>query len=99
MNIAAVHSRENEVTIIARILANEEGRLPRALAQHILKLGFSDRDKHRMHDLAVRNQDDALSSAEKEELFAYAKAGSLLCLLKSKARRALKIKPRKHSRP
>ena len=50
-----------------------------------------------MHDLAVRNQEDALSSEEKEELFAFAKAGSLLAILKSKARRTLKIKPKKRT--
>ena len=50
-----------------------------------------------MHDLAVRNQQDALSAAEKEELLAYAKAGTLLSILKSKARRALKLKPKKQT--
>jgi hypothetical protein len=82
---------ENEVTILARILSNENGQLPTDLARYILNLGFSERDKARMHDLAVRNQDDALSAAEKEELFAFAKAGTLLSILKSKARRTLGI--------
>jgi hypothetical protein len=41
-----------------------------------------------MHDLAVRNQNDELSAAEKEELFAYGKAGTVLSILKSKARRS-----------
>jgi hypothetical protein len=50
-----------------------------------------------MHDLAVRNQDDGLASAEKEELHAYAKAGSLLSILKSNARRTLKIRPRRRN--
>lgn len=45
-----------------------------------------------MHDLAVRNQEDALSAAEKEELLALVKAGDLLAILKSKARRTLGIK-------
>jgi hypothetical protein len=45
-----------------------------------------------MHDLAVRNQEDALTPAEKEELFAYAKAGALLSILKSRARRSLRTK-------
>jgi hypothetical protein len=31
-----------------------------------------------MHDLAVRNQADALSPEEKSELFAFAEAGTLL---------------------
>ena len=46
-----------------------------------------------MHDLAVRNQDDELTPAEKEELLGFAKATSLLSILKSKARRTLGIKP------
>ena len=48
-----------------------------------------------MHDLAVRNQNDELSPSEKEELFAFAKAGTLLSILQSKARRTLKIKLKK----
>ena len=46
----------------------------------------------RMHDLAVRNQEGALSPAEREELFAFVNAGDLLGILKSKARRTLNIK-------
>ena len=42
-----------------------------------------------MHNLAVRNQDDALTPAEKAEMFAFGKAGDLLAILKSKARRTL----------
>ncbi len=90
-------AHENEVTILARVFCNERGQLSREIARHILDLGFSDRDKARMHDLAVRNQDDDLSPAEKEELFAFGKAGDLLAILKSKARRALKIKNRNRS--
>jgi hypothetical protein len=86
---------ETEVTILARVLANERGQLPSDLARYILDLGFSDRDKARMHDLAVRNQDDALSPVEKDELFAFGRAGDLLAILKSKARRTLGVKPGK----
>jgi hypothetical protein len=46
-----------------------------------------------MHELAVRNQDGALSKDERDELIAYAKTGSVLSILKSKARRILKNKP------
>jgi hypothetical protein len=92
MSTTTTHPGENEVSILARVLGNEQGRLLLDLARYILDLGFSDRDKARMHDLAVRNQDDALSPAEKEELFAFGKAGDLLAILKSKARRTLGIK-------
>jgi hypothetical protein len=83
------------VTILARVLGNEHGDLPATTARYYLSREFSERDKSRMHDLAVRNQDGVLSAAEKQELFAYAKAGSLLSLLKSQARRTLRIKPKK----
>jgi hypothetical protein len=88
---------ENEVTILARILGNERGQLPRDLARYILDLGFSDRDKARMHDLVVRNQGDALTPVEKEELSAFGKAGDLLAILKSKSRRVLGVKPKKRT--
>jgi hypothetical protein len=48
-----------------------------------------------MHDLAIRNQNDRLSANEKEELLAYAKAGTLLSMLKSRARRVLRVKVKK----
>jgi hypothetical protein len=92
MSTATTHDRENEVTILARILGNENGQLPQDLARYILTLGFSDRDKARMHDLAVRNQEDALTRAEKAEMHAFGKAGDLLSILKAKARRTLGIK-------
>jgi hypothetical protein len=81
----------SEVTI----LVNEQVELPREVARYLLTLQFSEDDKTRMQDLVVRNQQDLLSLAEKDELFAYSKAGNFLSILKSKARRALRGKPRK----
>lgn len=85
----------SEIDILARILGNDQGELPPDIARYILARGFSEDEKARVHDLAVRNQDDALSPAEKEELFAYAKADTLLSILKTKARRVLGVKPKK----
>ena len=84
-----------EATILARVLGKDEGKLPTAMARYLLDVGFSQRDKDRMHDLAVRNQGDALSADERKELFAYAKTGTVLSILKAKARRVLKTKPQK----
>ena len=75
------HAGQSEVAILARVLGNGQRPLPAEMARYILTLGFSDDDKARMHDLAVRNQNDELSAAEKEELFAYGKAGTLLSAL------------------
>lgn len=91
------HPGETEVAILARVFENEQGQLPHELARSILDVDFSNRDKARMHDLAVRNQDDALTPAEKEELFAFAKAGTLLSILHSKARRTLGIELKKRT--
>ena len=97
MGTTTTHVGENEIAILARIVGNERGQLPHKMARYILDLGFSDRDKARMHDLAERNQDDALSPAEKEELLAFGNAGDLLSILKSKARRTLGINPEKRT--
>jgi hypothetical protein len=94
---ATTHDTPSEVTILARLLGNGQGQLPPAMARYLLTLAFNDGDKARMHDLAVRNQDGALSPAEKEELLAYARAGTLLSILKSKARRTLRMKPKKRT--
>ena len=92
MSTPAARRGDTEVTILARVFDDERGLLPRELARSIVDVEFSKRDKARMHDLAVRNQNDELSPGEKEELLAFAKAGTLLSILQSKARRTLKIK-------
>jgi hypothetical protein len=52
-----------------------------------------------MHDLIVRNQNDELTSAEKDEMFAFGTAGDVLSILKSKARRKLGVKVETHPVP
>ena len=98
MNTAATHAIETEVTILARILDNEDGKLPQDLARYILDRNVSERDKARMHGLAARNQEDALTPEERVELVGFAKATSLLSLLKSKARRSLGLEPQSLTR-
>jgi hypothetical protein len=65
-----------------------------ALARYVLTLGFGPEDQARMADLAERNQDGRLSAAEREELSSYVRAGHVLALLQSKARRTLRAKAR-----
>jgi hypothetical protein len=92
MSTVTPHRSEDEVTILARFLGNGDGPLPTDVARYILDIRVSERDKARMRDLAVRNQDDALTPAEKKEMHAFAKATTLLSILKAKARRTLGIK-------
>ncbi len=96
----ATHSRSSrpandEVTILTRFLTNYDRPLSKSLARHVLGLTISDRDKARMHDLAVRNQKDDLTAAEKKEMHDYAKAATVLSIFKSKARRTLDVKLKK----
>jgi hypothetical protein len=81
-----------EASILARVLGGEQGTLSVATARFILGREFSDSDKARMHELAIRNQDDLLSDEEIAELHAYARAGTVLSILKSTARRTLRDK-------
>jgi len=76
---------EGEIAILVRVLGDEEGRFSDDLARYILGVRFNERDLARMHDLAVRNQEDTLSAVEKDELLAFVNAGDLLAILKSKA--------------
>jgi len=79
-----------EFAIFARLLNNHKGGMAPRLARYVLTLGFSAAEQARMEELAVRNQDGCLSSDDREELMNYVKAGHLLALLHSKARKALK---------
>jgi hypothetical protein len=91
------HAIEREVTILARVFSDKLGQLPPEMAHYILDLDFNDRDKARMHDLIVRNQEDAITPVEKDELFAFMNAGSMLSILQSRARRTLGVKPKKRT--
>ena len=82
-------TRGSDVAIFGRLIRADEGSLSPELARYILTLGFEPADQARMQDLATRNQAGALSLEEKEELQSYVKAGHLLALLHSKARKSL----------
>jgi hypothetical protein len=87
---ATTDDRTSEIAIFARLIKVDDGNLPRDLARYILTLGFDEGDQARMRELAARNQEGALASEEQEELQNYVKAGHLLALLHSKARRSLR---------
>jgi len=82
----------SEIAIFGRLIQADRGNLSPLLARYVLKLGFLKADQERMQDLAARNQEGALSGKEKEELANFVKAGHLLALLHSKARKSLRKK-------
>lgn len=95
--MAGLLAKDFEVSLLARVLGKGEESLPADMAQYLLDVGFSRPDKERMHRLAIRNQDGDLSTSEKNELLAYARIGSVLSILQSKARRSLKHNRKRHT--
>jgi len=80
----------SEVALFGRLIKAKDGTLSPDLARYLLTLGFDEDDQARMRNLAQRNQEGALSPEERQQLDSYVKAGHLLALLQSKARRSLK---------
>jgi hypothetical protein len=80
----------HEAAILTRIAGPNEPALSAAAAKGILALGFCAADNDRMRALAAKAREGALTSDEQAEVEAYSRIGSLLGILKSKARRALK---------
>lgn len=83
----------SQAAIFARVWESHDNGLSPALAKHMLKLRFSERDTQRMHELAAKNREDRLSQDELDELDNFIKIGDLLAILHSKARKLLKQKP------
>jgi hypothetical protein len=87
---AEVRTTGSEAAILSRLIRPERDDLSPEAARSILKLGFDDGDRARMHDLAVKAQAGSLDQAEQVEIESYRRVGRLLELMHSKARRSLK---------
>jgi hypothetical protein len=79
-----------EAAILSRLVVPTRPSLSPAAAEGLLALGFDQVDKDRMHELAAKARAGTLTPAEQAEVEAYSRIGSLLGILHSKARRALK---------
>jgi hypothetical protein len=60
------------------------------IAEAVLQLEFDKKDRDRMHELAVKNQEDKLAATEREELESYRRIAYFVDLMRSKARLSLK---------
>ena len=79
-----------EGAILARLIRPEDDDLPAEAAKAFLNIRFDRHDLDRIHELVTKNQDDALTPAEKADLESYLHVSSILDLMHAKARRALK---------
>ena len=90
MSLAEFAAGSSEVEILGRLFVNGKAELTPQRARYLLELEFADADRARMDDLAERNQHGHLSEEEREELLSFSKAGCLLGILHSRARRTLR---------
>jgi hypothetical protein len=59
-------------------------------------LEFDEHDQSRMHELALKAQEGMLTPEEKFEIENFERVGTMLAILKSKARQLLKRPIRRH---
>lgn len=90
MSPTEIAARSSEVAILGRLFVNGQAELTPERARFLLELGFSEEDQARMAELTVLNQAGNLTDEEHDELLGFAKAGCLLGILQSRARRVLR---------
>ena len=76
--------------ILARLIRPDDDNLSAEAARALLNIRFDKSDLARIHELVTKNQDDALTPAEKADLESYLRVSSFLDLMHAKARRSLK---------
>jgi hypothetical protein len=79
-----------EMDILADAIAPNEGDLAPAAAESVLQWKFTDKAITRMNELARRNSEGTLTTAEQEELDKFMRVGGLINLVQAKARVSLK---------
>ncbi len=80
----------SEVAILSRVMEPNNGTLSAAAARAWLKLDFTNQDRARMHELALKAQEGTLAAQDEIALDSYLRAGCLLDMMHSKARHSLK---------
>jgi hypothetical protein len=84
----------SEADIWERII-RPRGQMSKVTARRIQNLAFTDEERTRMHKLAERNRRGQLSEDEDAELDHFLRVGSILSILKLRARRILNSTKRK----
>lgn len=84
------HVETSEVAILGRVIEPEKPTLSPEAAQAILAFDFSLKDKDRMRVLSAKAQTGTLSRREQTEMNNYERAGHVINIMQSKARKSLK---------
>ena len=81
-----------DAAILARLVVEDDSSLTPAAAEGLLALRFDPADKDRMRDLAAKARAGSLTAEEQAQVEAYSRVGSLIGILHSRARRALRVR-------
>jgi len=73
------------------------GKIAPSAARALLKIGFSERDQAHMDELSAKARAGTLTPQEQTVLDTFERLGCVLDIVHSKARQALKRKPKKAS--
>jgi hypothetical protein len=76
--------------LFARLFDPERAEITPEAAECLLKVGFDQDDRDRIHELAEKNSRGELTPEEDREFENYIAAGDVLTILHLKARAALK---------
>lgn len=86
---------DTEAAIWTRLI-HPDGELSPQAARTILELELPERDQRRAHELALKAQEGSLTPEEEDAIENYGRVGTMLAILKSKARKVLKRTTRRH---
>jgi hypothetical protein len=90
MAIETRTSHTGDAAVLARLIRPNDDDLPADEAKALLNIRFDSRELDRIHELVTKNQDDALTPAERADLESYLRVSSFVDLMHAKARRSLK---------
>jgi hypothetical protein len=83
-------SQSGDAAVLAKLIRSNDRDLPANEAKALLIIRFGERELEHIHELVTKNQDDALTAAEKADLESYLRVSAFIDLVHAKARRSLK---------
>ena len=90
MRMQISEPRNHDGTIWERLIGSNKATRVSEVARTILELKFPQEDIARMHELSNKAKQEPLTPEEQDEVESYSRVGSILGIMKSKARVALK---------
>ncbi len=82
-----------EARILARVIGGQGAALLPEVAREFLAWSFSEFDRQRMSQLAEKARAGVLTPEERAETEGYERVDSFLGIVKSRARRSLRVQP------